>query len=141
MENIIKDIIKDMNILNKLNDLHLFWNILDFVKESPKQCYKLVIEELDQDFKMKCNKHCGMFTTQVFDGMLIRMPMIARSTHAACTICRGSVSEYGHRFCISCAQKGTPEYNYHHRRCRGFIEENNPITNPIPENFVYFALF
>ena len=46
-----------MNILNNVNELHLFWNILDFVKDSPIQCYKRVVEELKHNFKNKCNKN------------------------------------------------------------------------------------
>ena len=131
MTNMGKDISK--NILNNVNDLHLYWNILDFVKESPIQCYKMVIEELKHDFKKKCNKNC-MFRTYIFDGRFITIPMLVRSTHAECIICGCSVSDYSHRFCHCCAEKGTPEYNYHHRRCRGFIEEHYPITDPTQED-------
>ena len=122
-----------MNILNNVNDLHLFWNILDFVKESPIQCYKMVIEELKHNLKKKCGNNC-MFRTHIFDGRFITIPMLVRSTHAECINCGCSVSDYSHRFCYCCAEKGTTEYNYHHRRCRGFTEENNLITDPIQEN-------
>ena len=123
-----------MNILNNVNELYLFWNILDYIKESPIQCYKKVLEELKFTVKTRCNINCR-FRAVFFDNELISVPVFMRATHANCTMmCGGSVSEYDHRFCGYCSAKGTSEYNYHHRICRGFVEERYPVTNPLDEN-------
>lgn len=123
-----KDI--SMNILNNVNELHLFWNIRDFLIESPRQSYKKVIEHLKYNFKIQCNRHCT-FRSVFFGDNLMQIPVLMRSTRNNCTDCGGSTSYYSHRFCAYCSSKGTTEYNYHHRLCRGFIGEHHPITNPV----------
>jgi hypothetical protein len=120
----------NMKILNNVNDLHLFWNILDFVVGNPSKHYKNVLEELKFNFKTRCNINCS-FKCLFMDDELIILPLLARAVHAQCNICGNSISDYSHRFCNLCAVKGTTEYNYHHRNCVGFIEENYQITNPI----------
>jgi hypothetical protein len=123
--------ITNMDILNNVNDLHIFWNILDYVKESPKKCYGKVIEHLNYNFSVQCNRYCS-FKTTFFDNEFIRVPVLMRSSHGNCNICQGSVSFYTHIFCGYCSEKGTPEYNYYHSNCRGFNEKDNPITVPLP---------
>lgn len=125
--------ITNMDILDNVNDLHIFWNILDYVKESPKKSYNKVIEHLKYNFNIQCNRYCNI-KTAFFDNEFIRRPILMRATHENCSICGGSVSFYTHIFCGYCAEKGTPEFNYHHRNCKGFDEKNHPITVPLDED-------
>ena len=128
MKNMTMD---NLDILNNVNDLHVFWNILDYAKESPKQCYNKVIKHIKYNFSTQCNRYCS-FKTAFFDNEIIRMPILMRATHANCTTCGGSVSFFTHKFCGYCAEKGAPEFNYHHNNCKGFNDKNHPITVPLP---------
>ena len=123
--------IDNMDVLNNVNDLYIFWNILDYVKESPKQCYNKVIKHIKYNSNTQCNRYCS-FKTAFLDNELIRMPILMRATHANCNLCGSSVSFHSHKFCGYCAKKGTSEYNYHHSNCKGFDEEHNEIIVPLP---------
>jgi len=117
-----------MNLLDKL-DSYLYWNIMDFAKGSPRNNYRNVMTELEYNTKVRCNKNCRYFLLE-FNGEMILMPVLIKTSHAICTICKRSpLSEYDHRYCDRCATKGTYEYNYHHRLCKGFDIEKHLIID------------
>lgn len=120
-----------MNLLDKL-DKHIYWIIIDFCKGNPKDNYKKVMRHLEYNARMLCNKTCSYRLFEI-DNELSQMPMlIKRKRGVLCHVCNEyPLSEYSHRYCNNCAVKGSYEYNYHHRTCRGFDSDQHPITNPL----------
>lgn len=120
-----------MNLLDKL-DNHLYWNIMDFTEGNPRNNYKNVMIELEHATKVRCGKTCRYVLGFMEDGTILPAPMLIKTTHAICTSCDTyPLSEYHHRYCDKCAKKGSYEYNYHHRFCRGFDHDRHPITDPL----------
>ena len=75
-----------------------------------------------------CGPNCLIITQPIGD--IPPRPILVRSTHRICEGgCRGSTSDYAHRFCYSCAPPNSLEFLYHHRDCGSPIA---PIAKSAP---------
>jgi len=98
-------------------DSHLVYKIKYEFLQNPKKTYDSIISYMKSEFRNTCSGKCKFRHFHVLEGKIQYKIMLVRQTHADCSICKNSVSEYSHRFCYKCSPCNTIEYLYHHRRC------------------------
>lgn len=66
-----------------------------------------------------CSNNCKIITFMSVDNLIILRPVLYRTTHKKCNLCKNPVSDYSHNVCYYCANKENfpYEYDYHHSCC------------------------
>ena len=100
-------------------DIHVTYNIRDFLYGTPSQMYSLVVQEINDKFSQHpiCNRKCR-WKPNICDPY--SASVLCRYTHTICNKCDDNpVSIYGHQVCHKCATESEfpVEFEYHHQAC------------------------
>ena len=91
--------------------------IRDLAFDTPKNRYKLVIEQLNESYHPTCGNNCK-WKHEIISGSIIRIPVLCRISNILCPRCEVYPLSYlEHLLCHNCAEIYDINFNYHHRNC------------------------
>ena len=114
-------------------DEHIRWNIKDFVKKNPTEVYKQIVLELTRYFRQRCGKKCKIARDKFH--LYMNRPVLCRISNSSPCKCGRHVSLPEHKLCYECAEKGTEEFEYHHRLCERYETTIHLTTPPFTSGY------